>query len=214
VLKGVLQAIQDRLHQDGRFNDLTAVTNTASRRMAEALLELANPDRASVHPDVIVTIPAGTVIAGQENPFDPPTVIDGGPVTYDDAIRLAFLGTLSLLTLDEQGRPLNLGRKVRLATSDQWIAGSIWHKGCVIPGCDRPAAWCHAHHQTYWTDGGATDLANLPFVCSHHHRRIHSKHWTIHRHNDGTWQLLRPDGTPVKPVRYPGHHRSRAGPAG
>ena len=46
--------------------------------MAEALLELANPNRAAVHPDVIVTIPHSTITGGRVNPFDPPTVIDAG----------------------------------------------------------------------------------------------------------------------------------------
>jgi hypothetical protein len=210
ILKSVLQAIQDKLHHDGRFNHLTGAANTAARRMAEALLELANPNRGTVHPDVIVTIPASTILTERVNPFDPPTVIDSGPIRYDDAIRFAFLGTLSLLTIDDQGRPLNLGRKVRLATGDQWIAGAIWHRGCVIPGCDRPAAWCHAHHHTYWSHGGTTDLANLPFVCTHHHHLIHNKHYTLRKPDNHTWQLTRPDGTPVEPVRYPGrHHRSR-----
>jgi hypothetical protein len=209
LLKSCLQAVQDKMHSDGRFNDLTGVTNTASRRLAEALLELANPDRGTVHPDVIITIPASTITSGKAYPFDPPTVIDGGPISYDDAIRFAFLGTISLLTINDEGRPLNLGRKVRLATGDQWIAGSIWHRQCVIPGCDRPAGWCHAHHETYWRNGGLTDLANLPFVCSRHHHMIHDKHFTIRRHHDGTWQLNRPNGTTVEPVRYPGHHRSR-----
>jgi hypothetical protein len=207
VLKGVLQAVQDKMHHDGRFNDLTGATNTASRRTAEALIELANPNRATVHPDVIVTIPAHTITDGRVNPFDPPTLIDSGPISYHDAIRLAFLGTVSLLTIDDHSRPLNLGRKVRLATTDQWIAGAIWHRQCVIPGCDRPAAWCHAHHHTYWSNGGTTDLTNLPFVCTTHHRHlIHTNHYTLRQHHDGTWQLTRPDGTPIKPVRYPGHH--------
>ncbi len=210
LLKATLQAIQDRMHQDGRFADLTGVTNTASRRLAEALIELANPDRATVHPDVIVTIPADTIHTGEENPFDPPTIIDAGPITYHEAIRLAFHGTVSLLTIDDQGRPLNLGRKVRLATTDQWIAGAIWHRGCVMPGCDRPASWCHAHHQKYWSDGGPTDLANLPFVCTRHHHLIHDQHWKIHRLDNGTWQFQRPDGTVVEAVRYPGHDRARA----
>lgn len=161
ILTGDLQAVQDKLHQQGRFKDFTSVTNTASRRLAEALIELADPNRTTVHPDVIVTVPASTIVDGQVNPFDPPEVIDAGPITYEDAIRFAFLGTISLLTIDDQGRPLNLGRQVRLANGDQWIAGSIWHRQGVIPGCDRPAAWWHAHHQTHWTHGGPTDLANL-----------------------------------------------------
>jgi hypothetical protein len=33
------------------------------------------------------------------------------------------------------------------------------------PGCDRPLAWCDAHHLHHWVDGGPTDLANLALLC-------------------------------------------------
>jgi HNH endonuclease len=37
--------------------------------------------------------------------------------------------------------------------------------GGVFPGCDRPLAWCEAHHIQHWLDGGPTDLANLALLC-------------------------------------------------
>ncbi len=42
--------------------------------------------------------------------------------------------------------------------------------GCVFPGCDRPLAWCDAHHLRHWLHGGPTDLANLVLLCRAHHR--------------------------------------------
>jgi hypothetical protein len=216
LLNALLQAIEDRLHGQGRFADWDPAVNTAGRRKAEALIEAMHrasgpdPERTALHPDVIVNVPADALRTGEPDPFDPPTVIGGGPITMGDLYRFAMLGTVSaMLTDPTDGRPLHLGRKVRLATGDQWIAGTIWHQGCVIPGCDRPAAWCQAHHDTFWANGGVTDLVNLPFVCCFHHHLIHDDHWTITPQPDGTWHLNRPDGTTVPPPRYPGNHKPR-----
>jgi hypothetical protein len=37
--------------------------------------------------------------------------------------------------------------------------------GCVFPGCDRPLAWCDAHHLWHWVDGGPTDLGIWPWCA-------------------------------------------------
>lgn len=218
TLKAVLEAIEQRMFTDGRFTDLPAGANTSGRRMADALVELAdrgsgaNPDQTAVHPDVIVVVPVDSLTNHGPDPLDPPTLLGTGPITLHDALRLAMLGTVSAMTVDGSGRPLNLGRKQRLASKDQWIAASVWHRGCVVPGCDRPASYCNMHHLTFWSHGGATDLDNLPLVCSKHHHLIHDDHWNITRLPDGSWQLVRPDGTVVDPPRYPGNQRPRARP--
>ncbi len=212
VLKAVLDAIVERMHQDGRFNDLAPGESTAGRRHAEGLLEMANrasgcnPDQPAVHPDVVVVVPADALMSGEPDPFDPPVVAGAGPVSLADVLRLALLGTVSVMTVDGLGRPLHLGRRQRLASGDQWIALTLRDRGCVTPGCDRPAAWCQAHHLAWWDrDKGTTDLSNLALVCSRHHHLIHDDGWTLEPLADGTWQLTRPDGTTVEPPRYPGH---------
>ena len=208
VLKAVLDAMVHRMHQDGRFADLEGHENTAGRRTADALVEVANracdatPGRPAVHPDVVVVVPHTALINEQPDPCDPPTTIGAGPTTVADVLRLALLGTVSVLTTDEAGRPLNLSRKVRLATHDQWIAITIRDRGCVAPGCDRPAAWCQAHHLRWWRHGGSTDLANLALVCNHHHHLIHDAAWTIDPEPGGRWRLTRPNGAAVEPPRY------------
>jgi hypothetical protein len=75
-------------------------------------------------------------------------------------------------------------------------------EGCVFPGCDRPLAWCDAHHLWHWVDGGPTDRANLALLCRAHHRAVH----------EGGWRLIRgPDGrftaTPGKRTLRPNRHR-------
>ncbi len=214
MLKAVLDSIVDRMHQDGRFNDLPRSCNTASHRTAQAVVEMAHrasgarPDQPAVHPDIVVVVPHHTLTDPDPNPFDPPTVLGGGPLNLTEVCRLALLGTVSTMTVDETGRPLRLGRKQRLATPDQWIAASVRDRGCVVPGCDRPASWCQAHHLRWWErDGGLTDLENLALVCSHHHHLIHDAGWVLEPLDDGAWQLIRPNGTAVAKPRYPGNQR-------
>ena len=219
VLHAVLGAIVDRMHQDGRFADLAAEENTAGRRTAEGFIEMghrasgARPDQPTVHPDIVVVVPHHALTDDEPDAFDPPQLVGAGPLTLQDVYRLAILGSVSTMTVDDGGRPLNLGRKQRLATTDQWIALTIRDQGCVAPGCDRPAAWCQAHHLQWWDrDAGLTDLANLALVCGHHHHLIHDNGWKLGPKDDGTWLLTRPSGTAVKPPRHPGRTSSPASP--
>lgn len=74
------------------------------------------------------------------------------------------------------GEPLDAGREIRTANRAMrraLVARDGNH--CAVPGCDRPVGWCDAHHITWWTNGGHTDLANLVLICRWHHTRIHAK---------------------------------------
>jgi hypothetical protein len=57
--------------------------------------------------------------------------------------------------------------------------------GGVFPGCERPPAWCEAHHLVHWLHGGRTDLENLALVCRAHHRAVHEGGWRLGRDPDG-----------------------------
>jgi hypothetical protein len=62
-------------------------------------------------------------------------------------------------------QPLEVGRATRVVTAAQRAALAVRDGGCVFPGCDRPLAWCDAHHLRHWLHGGPTDLANLALLC-------------------------------------------------
>jgi HNH endonuclease len=95
-------------------------------------------------------------------------------------------------------RPLEVGRATRVIAPAQRAALAARDGGCVFPDCDRPLAWCDAHHLWHWVDGGPTDLDNLALVCRAHHRRVH----------EGGWQLARgPDG---RFTATPHHRQHRA----
>jgi hypothetical protein len=90
-------------------------------------------------------------------------------------------------------QPLDVGRSTRVVQPAQRAALAVRDGGCVFPGCDRPLAWCEAHHLIHWLDGGPTDLANLALVCRAHHRAVHEGGWQLTRGPDGRFTATPPD---------------------
>jgi hypothetical protein len=82
-------------------------------------------------------------------------------------------------------QPLEVGRTSRVVTAAQRAALVVRDGGCVFPGCQRPQAWCDAHHLRHWLHGGPTDLANLALLCRAHHRAVHEGGWRLGRRPDG-----------------------------
>ncbi len=65
-------------------------------------------------------------------------------------------------------------------TEHQRIALDIEQGGCTSETCDRPAGWCHAHHDIPWSQGGDTSLTNGRLLCPFHHRKAHDPHYDMH----------------------------------
>ncbi|MGH2815218.1 MAG: HNH endonuclease signature motif containing protein, partial [Actinomycetota bacterium] len=63
--------------------------------------------------------------------------------------------------------------------------------GCAVAGCDRPPAWCQAHHLRHWLHGGPTNLTNLALLCRAHHRTVHEGGWRLIRGPDGRFTTSR-----------------------
>ena len=94
--------------------------------------------------------------------------------------------------MDGNGVPLAVGRTRRTVTPAQWCALVIRDRGCIFPGCDRPAGWCQAHHVIWWEDFGLTDLDNLVLLCDHHHDSVHHHGWDVEFGADGHPQVIPP----------------------
>jgi Domain of unknown function (DUF222)/HNH endonuclease len=82
-------------------------------------------------------------------------------------------------------QPLEVGRASRVVSPAQRTALVVRDGGCAFPGCQRPPAWCEAHHLRHWLRGGPTDLANLALLCRAHHRAVHEGGWRLQRLPDG-----------------------------
>jgi hypothetical protein len=78
-------------------------------------------------------------------------------------------------------QPLEVGRATRVVSPAQRTALTVRDGGCTFPGCDRPPAWCEAHHVRHWLHGGPTDLDNLVLLCWTHHHAVHEGHQPLHR---------------------------------
>jgi hypothetical protein len=96
-------------------------------------------------------------------------------------------------------QPLEVGRASRVVTAAQRAALVVRDGGCAVAGCDRPPAWCEAHHLVHWLHGGPTDLANLALVCRAHHRAVHEGGWRLHRDPDGRLTASPPYRRPQRP---------------
>jgi HNH endonuclease len=82
-------------------------------------------------------------------------------------------------------QPLEVGRATRVVSAAQRAALTVRDRGCAFPDCDRPPAWCDAHHLVHWLHGGPTDLPNLALLCRAHHRAVHEGGWRLGRDPDG-----------------------------
>jgi hypothetical protein len=81
---------------------------------------------------------------------------------------------------------LDVGQRRRFHSQVQRIAMTVQDRGCSTQACDRPAAWCHAHHdETSWADGGGTSVAKGRLLCPFHHGKAHSPRYEMRRLPDG-----------------------------
>jgi hypothetical protein len=97
---------------------------------------------------------------------------------------------ITRLIVGPDSMPLDIGRATRVVPAHMRRALTLRDKGCITPGCTRPAAWCEAHHVKHWADGGDTAVENLALLCEHHHKELHLGMWTI------TTRSGRPVATP------------------
>ncbi|MDZ7684518.1 MAG: DUF222 domain-containing protein [Gammaproteobacteria bacterium] len=100
--------------------------------------------------------------------------------------RIACGAGIVPVVMDEDGNPLNVGRKQRMLSPAGRRALYARDKQCVFPGCSH-TKWLEPHHVVRWADGGETSAENHMLLCSHHHRLLHEGGYTIHADFEGNW---------------------------
>jgi Domain of unknown function (DUF222)/HNH endonuclease len=118
---------------------------------------------------------------------------DGPSLAVETVRRLACDASVVSIVENEQGEPLNVGRKTRSVPPAIRRALNARDRGCRFPGCSN-ARYVDAHHIQHWAKGGETKLSNLVQVCRFHHRQVHEGRVVIQRLDDGAVRFLRPDG--------------------
>jgi hypothetical protein len=115
--------------------------------------------------------------------------------------RLACDASLVVVTEDESGAPLNVGRKQRTVSTP--IRRALWARDrhCTFPGCHR-TRFVDAHHVQHWVEGGQTSVDNLVLLCSQHHRMLHEGGYRIRRDYQGEHYFVRADGRAIPRCGY------------
>lgn len=170
-------------------------------QQADALLAIArdylggataeSPGSAADHYQVVVHVDE-SALRGGEGRADAP---------IDTIKRLACDASVVVVTEDERGAPLNVGRKQR--TVPTAIRRALWSRdrGCAFPGCHR-TRFVDAHHVQHWGEGGETSVDNLVLLCSHHHRLLHEGGYRVRRDYQGEHYFTRADGRAIPRCGY------------
>jgi 5-methylcytosine-specific restriction protein A len=118
-----------------------------------------------------------------------------GRAPIETVRRLACDASVMRIVMGPSSEPLDVGRRTPVVPASMRRAVIARDRTCAFPGCDRPHAWCDAHHVVHWADGGGTSAANLVLLCRRHHRMVHAPGGFRLRTRDGRPEFLRPDGS-------------------
>ncbi len=113
--------------------------------------------------------------------------------------RLCCDGALVPVTKDEQGNPVNVGRKHRVIQPALKRALFARDKTCRYPWCTHEK-WLDGHHVVHWADGGETTLENTMLLCSKHHRLLHEGGYSIKQNYKDEWYFETAQGRVVAPA--------------
>ena len=176
-------------------------------RMGRAFCELIEhlptdglPSSGTTNATVVVTIDEAKLRRG----LGEATLDTGAAISSGEARRLACNAGILPMVLAGDSQILDLGRRERLFDRYQRLGLAHRDRGCVFPRCDRPAAWCEAHHLRSWSQGGPTDVDNGALLCPFHHHLIHQGDWQIQLGPDGIPEAIPPPW--VDPTRRPLRH--------
>jgi hypothetical protein len=148
-----------------------------SHRRAQALVEMARQsldfgnghEGAANKPHLVVTISEEKL----RDQLGVGHLPDGSTMPASTVRRLACDAKIIPLMYGADGMPVDVGRTTRIVSPAMHIALNYRDGGCKVPGCDRPPAFCDAHHVLSWLDGGITALINLILLCRRHHTMVH-----------------------------------------
>jgi hypothetical protein len=163
-------------------------------RQAEAAGSTADRYQVVVHIDqrLLASAPA-TLMQGPPQRCE---LEDERVLAVETARRLSCDSSLVGIVEDEDGEPLNVGRKTRSISTALHRALTARDGGCRFPGCDR-TSYTEGHHVQHWANGGETKLGNLVTLCRFHHRLVHEGGFGLRLTDDGVFVFTRPDGSRV-----------------
>ena len=123
-------------------------------------------------------------------------------VPIESVKRLCCDSKAAVLTEDDTGQPLSIGRQTRIVPSAlQRAIRARDNDTCTFPGC-KNHRFLHCHHVEHWSNGGETNLENLMSLCTKHHTLVHEGGFRIEKDYADRWYFMRPDGIAVPECGY------------
>jgi hypothetical protein len=177
-----------------------ALGRVAESFLAHDVLESPGADRQQI----VVHVAAETLRDGTAGCCE----IEHGPsIAAETARRFSCDASLVTLVEDQDGEPLNVGRKTRTISAPLRRLLQARDKGCRFPGCSN-ARYVDMHHILHWANGGETRPSNLVSLCRFHHRAVHEGGFNVEILDDGALKFLRPGGRPVDGIGASGSGRT------
>jgi hypothetical protein len=170
-----------------------ALARMAESFLAHDVLESPGTDRQQI----VVHVAAETLRNGSAGCCQ---IEDGPSIPAETARRFSCDASVVTLIEDEDGEPLNAGRKTRIISAPLRRLLTARDKGCRFPGCCN-ARYIDMHHIKHWANGGETKPSNLVSLCRFHHRAVHEGGFDVVILNDGALRFTRPDGEAVDRVQ-------------
>jgi len=140
--------------------------------------------------DVSVIVDART--AAESNGETGVSVLAGPRLGPGALEEILCNGIVEVFGISEEGKPLDLGRRVR--TVSRKLRRHVLHRdgGCTVEGC--PASYrLEVHHIPPWSHGGQTNAEDLTTLCwFHHHIAVHREGLQIIRLGVSRVRLKRP----------------------
>ena len=212
VLKAIEQAMHEDIHTGTNVSAETSCNSEVAepgietgdeylpfdRRRADALVDLAESYLANGHArsssadryQVILHVSAETLT---DRDGDLSHIEDGPRVSAETSRRICCDAGISVLKEDEDGTPMNIGRKSRVIPPAMRRALKARDENCRFPGCTHKY-FIDGHHIRHWSHGGETSLDNLVQLCRHHHRLVHEGGFSCAKNPEGRLEFRNPEG--------------------
>jgi len=165
-----------------------------------AIPDLADTSWSTRQADAFVNM-VGTYLS-----VDDQSALAGGEgrsaLPIESVKRLCCDGHALVITEDDKGEPLSIGRKSRIVPKVlQRAVRARDSNCCTFPGCAN-RRFLNYHHVKHWSNNGETSLDNLMLLCTRHHTLVHEGGFRIEKDFQDRWTYLRPDGIAIPKFGY------------
>lgn len=169
-----------------------------ARRRADGFVEMCRDDMERGAKPADSLPPVHIVINTSLETFQGRPGAPAAETEYDVMLSGAAVGRLSCaaaitgILMDGKLLPVGVSKLKRRLSKREMRALRQMYPRCVRPGCRRPSSQCEAHHITWWSLGGKTQIEDMCMLCPFHHWQLHEGGWQMARQGDGSFVWIPP----------------------